>query len=74
MQVARAEKVMTPNRLNSLYQLGLIEKEGIKVRFLNTHEYPSEFRDTTVITPVANDRAFTLMEGMIQQGYAIRIV
>ncbi len=70
----RAGKRLTPVLKNSIYERGLIEHTGIDVVFLNNHEYPSEFRDTTVITPVSNDAAMTLMTGMVERGYATRIV
>jgi hypothetical protein len=70
----RAGKVLTPNLQNSLYNQGLIENMGIKLKFLNNHEYPSEFRDTTVIVPSTNEYALTLMDGMVKRHSAIRIV
>lgn len=70
----RASKVLTPNLQNSIYNDGLLINTGLKLVFLNNHEYPSQFRDTTVITPVENDSAVTLMEGMVKRGYAIKII
>jgi hypothetical protein len=71
---SRAGKVLTPNLQNSLYNHGLIANTGIKLTFLNNHEYPSEFRDTTVIFPTVNEKALTMMEGMVSRDFAIRIV
>lgn len=70
----RAGKGMTPNIANSLYSDGFIVNTGIKSVFLNNYEYPSEFRDTTVIISSENDAALTMMKGMVERNYATRIV
>lgn len=70
----RKGKRLTPVRRNSIYEDDLIEKTGVDVLFLNNHEYPSEFRDTTVIAPASNDAAMTILTGMETRGYAFRIV
>ncbi len=70
----RAGKELTPNLQNSIYNNGLLVNTGIKLMFLNNYQYPSEFRDTTVIIPVANNAAGTLMDGMVRREYAIRII
>ena len=70
----RAGKELTPNLQNSIYNNGLLVNTGIKLMFLNNYQYPSEFRDTTVIIPTANDAAGTLMDGMVHRQYAIRII
>ena len=70
----RAGKGLTPNLQNSIYDDGLLINKGLKLIFLNNHDYPSEFRDTTVITPVKNEAAMTLMAGMVHNEYAIRII
>ena len=70
----RAGKGLTPNLQNSIYNNGLLINTGLKLAFLNNHDYPSQFRDTTVIIPSSNDPAVTLMAGMVQREYAIRIV
>jgi len=70
----RAGKYLTPNHQNSLYNNGLIVNMGLKLEFLNNHGYPSQFRDTTVICPTENEAAVTLMEGMVQREFAVRII
>lgn len=70
----RAGKGLTPNLQNSLYNQGTIVNMGLKLAFLNNHQYPSEFRDTTVIFPSENEAALTLMEGMVKRDFAIRII
>jgi hypothetical protein len=70
----RAGKGLTPNLQNSLYHQGMIVNTGIKLTFLNNHNYPSEFRDTTVILSTENEEALTMMEGMVKREYAIRII
>jgi len=70
----RAGKVLTPNIQNSLYNPGLIVNAGLNLAFLNNHQYPSAFRDTTVVSPSQNEAAITLMEGMVQREFAIRII
>ncbi len=70
----RAGKDMTPNLANSLYGNGPLLRTGIKAAFLNNHDYPSDFRDTTVVFPAANEAALTMLTGMVQRGYAVRIV
>lgn len=70
----RAGKYLTPNLQNSIYMDGTILTRGIEMEFLNNYEYPSEFRDTTIIVPIANDRAMTTMDGMVYRETAIRIV
>jgi hypothetical protein len=70
----RGEKNLTPNLQNSIYNDGLLVNTGLKLQFLNNHEYPSEFRDTTIIVPRKNDAALTMMEGMVKKEYAIRII
>jgi hypothetical protein len=70
----RAGKGLTPNLQNSLYNQGMIVNTGIKLEFLNNHQYPSEFRDTTVILPTENEQALTMMKGMVNREYAIRII
>jgi len=70
----RNGKEMTPVLANSLYSSGLLVNTGIKSTFLNNYDYPSEFRDTTVITPATNEPAVTMMTGMVERKYALRIV
>jgi hypothetical protein len=70
----RGGKPLTPNLANSIYDHGLIMQTGVDLRFLNRYEYPSEFRDTTVIAPAKNAPVVNAMVGMIADGYAIRIV
>jgi len=70
----RAGKEMTPNLANSLYSDGLIVNTGVKSTFLNNYDYPSEFRDTTVIISEKNDAALTMLTGMVEREYATRIV
>ncbi len=70
----RAGKPMTPVLANSLYSDGLIANTGIKTVFLNNYDYPSEFRDTTAIISSENDAALTMFTGMVNRGYATRIV
>ena len=70
----RAGRDMTPNLANSLYSPGLLVHTGIKSAFLNNYEYPSDFRDTTVVVPSANEAALTMLTGMVARGYAVRIV
>ena len=70
----RGGKPLTPNLQNSLYENGLIQNTGIDLTFLNDHDYPSEFRDTTVIIPTKNLAARTMLEGMVRLDGAIRIV
>ncbi|HIG93793.1 MAG TPA: hypothetical protein VJI32_05785 [Candidatus Nanoarchaeia archaeon] len=70
----RAGKGLTPNLQNSIYNHGLLTNTGLKLEFLNNHDYPSDFRDTTVIAPASNDPAITLLEGMVRRDYAIRII
>lgn len=70
----RAEKLMTPVLLNSLYSNGLLSNTGISAAHLNHHAYPSQFRDTTVIVPSNNDPAISMMKGMVQDRFAIRII
>jgi len=41
---------------------------------LNNHDYPSEFRDTTLIVPKENEAAVTMMVGMVEREFAIRII
>jgi hypothetical protein len=60
--------------MNSLFNQGLIVNTGLKLTFLNNHLYPSEFRDTTVIIPTENEAALTLMNGMVDREYAMRII
>ena len=52
----------------------MIVNTGIKLVFLNNNQYPSEFRDTTIIFPSENEAALILMEGMVEREYAIRII
>jgi len=70
----RAGKLLTPVLQNSIYNPGLIINTGLKLTFLNNHDYPSQFRDTTVIVPADNDPAVTMMRGMVDQGFAVQIV
>jgi hypothetical protein len=70
----RKNREMTPVIANSLYSCGLLHNTGIKSSFLNNYDYPSEFRDTTVIVPVNNEPAVTMMTGMVERNYAVRIV
>jgi len=70
----RAGRGLTPNLENSIYSNGLLINTGLKLGFLNEREYPSQFRDTTLITPTANEPAVTMMEGMVQRNYAIQII
>ena len=70
----RGSKPLTPNLQNSIYGPGLLINTGIDLSFLNNHEYPSEFRETTVITPVKNASVMTMMRGMVQDQYAIQII
>lgn len=70
----RAGKGLTPNLQNSIYNQGMITNMGIKLEFLNNHQYPSEFRNTTVVFPTENEAALTLMEGMVKRNFAIRII
>jgi hypothetical protein len=69
----RAGRLLTPNLANSFYS-GMIAAKGIKSGFLDRHDYPSEFRDTTAIYHSGNDAANTMFHGMIKKEYAIRIV
>ena len=69
----RAGIRLTPVLANSIYR-GLIVNRGLRLTFLNNHDYPSQFRDTTVIVPTENDPAVTMMTGMVARGFAIRIV
>ena len=70
----RAGKELTPNLQNSIYNDGLLINRGLKLKFLNNHDYPSEFRDTTVIFPKENEAALTMMEGMVKREFALRII
>lgn len=70
----RAGVGMTPNLANSIYSDGLIKNTGVTLRFLNNYEYPSQFRDTTAIISSENDAALTMFTGMVERGYATRIV
>lgn len=70
----RGGKLLTPNIQNSIYNAGFLTNTGLKLTFLNNHDYPSEFRDTTVIVPVKNEVAMTLLAGMCVRGYALRII
>src|SRR3989344_805890 len=63
----RAGKILTPNIQNSLWDYGLIRSMGIKLTLLNNHEYPSEFRDTTIVCSSKNDWTQTMMAGMVQK-------
>ncbi len=71
---ARAGKLLTPVLQNSLYPPGLMINTGLRLKFLNNHEYPSQFRDTTVIISAHNEPALAKMLGMVDQGFAMRIV
>ncbi|MBT7228941.1 hypothetical protein HN859_05465 [Candidatus Parcubacteria bacterium] len=71
---ARAGKLLTPVLQNSLYRQGLMVNTGLRLIFLNNHEYPSQFRDTTVIISAHNEPALAKMLGMVEQGFAMRIV
>ena len=70
----RAGKLLTPVLQNSIYNPGLIINSGLKLTFLNNHDYPSQFRDTTVIVSANNDPAVTMLRGMVDQGFAVQIV
>ncbi len=70
----RAGKLLTPNLQNSIYDDGLIMNRGLKLMFLNNQEYPSEFRDTTLIVPRDNEAAIAMMNGMVESDYALRII
>jgi len=65
---------MTPTLANSLYANGRIANTGVKSTFLNNHDYPSAFRDTTVIISPRNEAALTMMTGMVERDFAVRIV
>ena len=69
----RAGMQLTPNIANSIYR-GLIINTGLRLTFLNNHDYPSQFRDTTVIVPTANEAGVTMMRGMVERGFAMQIV
>jgi len=71
---SRAGKELTPNLQNSIFNNGLLVNHGLKLRFLNNHDYPSEFRDTTLIVPKENEAAVTMMVGMVEREFAIRII
>lgn len=71
---SRSGRALTPNLMNSLFDNGKILTHGIKSQFLGFYDYPSQFRDTTVVVPKANKRALTMLEGMVGRDYAIRIV
>jgi hypothetical protein len=70
----RAGMLLTPVLANSLYKRGMIEQGGVDLLFLNSYDYPSQFRDTTAIMPSSNDAAVTMFTGMVERGYATRIV
>lgn len=70
----RAGKDMTPTLANSLYGNGRLVNAGVQSVFLNNHDYPSDFRDTTVVFPVTNEAAMTMLTGMVEREYAVRIV
>ncbi|MDI6721578.1 MAG: hypothetical protein QMD85_04250, partial [Candidatus Aenigmarchaeota archaeon] len=70
----RDNKEMTPNLANSIYSNGLAIHTGVKSAFLNNYDYPSAFRDTTVIVSSKNEAAHALLTGMAEKGYAVRIV
>lgn len=67
-------KVLTPNLQSSIYDRDGLVTGGIRLSFLNNNDYPSEFRDTTVVVARANDAATTLLDGMTYQHKAIRLV
>jgi hypothetical protein len=69
-----ADRDMTPNLLNSLYSDMPIEYRGIQSTFLNTHEYPSDYRDTTLIFSRDNGPAHAMALGMVDQKFAVKIV
>jgi len=70
----RGGKDLTPVLANSLYSPGLLVNTGVKSTFLNNYDYPSEFRDTTAIISSKNEAALTMFIGMVERGYATRIV
>jgi len=70
----RGDKLLTPNFRYSIYNEGGIERAGIDLSFLNFYDYPSEFRDTTIIVPKANHQALTMLKGMEKKGYAIPLI
>jgi len=70
----RSGKQLTPTIANSLFSDGLIPNMGIKSTFLNNYDYPSEFRDSTIIISSENEAARRVMFSMAVQKDAVRIV
>ena len=69
----RAGMQLTPNLANSFYSDGLLPNTGLKSTFLNNYDYPSDFRDTTLVISHGNDAAHTMLTGMVKKGYAVQI-
>ena len=67
------DRPLTPNLKNSLYY-GMIRNKGINNQFFNNRKYPGESRDTTIIVPVWNEPAITMMKGMVERQFAEMIV
>ncbi|MBL7160754.1 MAG: hypothetical protein ISS93_02810 [Candidatus Aenigmarchaeota archaeon] len=70
----RDGRELTPAEPNSIYHHGSICNRGVKCTFLGRYDYPSQFRDTTVIVPAGNYPVVDVMKKMVVNNEAVRIV